>query len=77
MKNHCENPGYDVTQGQVICHDSGTFNKIVGEALADLDEHYPHDEERKLWLATVDLKGKPCQVQLVVTLDGMSFIDEN
>ena len=76
MKNHCENPGYDVTQGEVICHDSGTFNQIVGEALKDLID-YDGEDERKIWLSTVDVKDKPVQIQLVITRDLFSFIDEN
>lgn len=75
MKNNCENPEYDVTQGQVICHDSGTFNKIVGEALENMTEDNWFKQE--LWLSTVEHKGKRVQVQLKVTADDLSFIDEN
>ena len=76
MKNNCENPEYDVTQGQIICSESEHFNKIVGEALSDefFDESFVDVE---FWLASLTHKGKRVQVHLKVTADPDDFIDEN
>lgn len=76
MKNNCENPEYDNSQGAQICAESPLFNQIVGEALND-DFFDASFVDVEFWLASLTHKGKRVQVQLKVTADPDDFIDEN
>ncbi|GFD77276.1 hypothetical protein KUL118_01380 [Tenacibaculum sp. KUL118] len=75
MKNHCENPGYDVTLGQIICEESSHFNQMIGELTQDYIDETGTDVE--VWLSTIEHKGKRVQVHLKITADPDDFIDEN
>ena len=75
MKNHCENPGYDVSARQIICSESEHFNNLVGELTEDYIDENGVDVE--VLLATIEHKGKRVEVQLKVTADPDDFIDEN
>lgn len=56
-----------------ICNESKTFLNVVNSLSEDMKDH--PTITMKAWLGTLEIDGKECQVQLVVTAE--DFIDEN